>query len=132
MQCAAPVAMDIRIRCIDDVNLAEEDRLVAHERVWARLDRYVGGVACAHFRLSDENGPRGGEDVRCVARLELRAGGVIIAHAIGRDGVEAVARAAAKAEAVVARRFEVRQAVRRPLRPARRTSRRTAARELGQ
>ena len=63
----------------------------------------VGRIAVC---LSDDNGPRGGEDKRCHVRVSVRGASGIVIEETERDLYTAIARAVDRAARTVARRLE--------------------------
>lgn len=57
-------------------------------------------------RLGDLNGPRGGEDKRCLIQIGLLAGGELVVEDIDPDLYVAIDRAAGRADRTVARRLK--------------------------
>jgi ribosome-associated translation inhibitor RaiA len=79
--------------------------------------QFALGWAHQHLRrvtvhLSDENGPRGGEDKRCRIRIGVDGPQYVVIEDIQADLYVAIARAADRAGRVLARRLE-RQRLRR-------------------
>ncbi|MBL8260650.1 MAG: HPF/RaiA family ribosome-associated protein [Candidatus Competibacteraceae bacterium] len=79
---------------------------------WA--DDHLRGVS---VRLSDDNGPRGGEDKRCCIRIGFAGAPSVVIEDIETDVYAAIDRAADRAGRSVARRLERQRARRRRLLP---------------
>jgi len=104
--------MKIELRCSDDVKLEDEDRAVAMHRIWSCFDRHAAAIDEVRLHLRDENGPRGGVDIRGVARVHLKRGGTLVARAVTGDAVATVTRVAACVERALARRLGTKRALR--------------------
>ncbi|MBN8527476.1 MAG: HPF/RaiA family ribosome-associated protein [Planctomycetes bacterium] len=81
------------------------DRLfrLAAERADAALGRLADRVAGVVLRLSDENGPKGGRALRCVATLQLVGGGSLVSTSLSSDWQDACSRALDRAATLVKR-----------------------------
>jgi putative sigma-54 modulation protein len=79
-------------------------RAYVTERVWAALGRFAPTIERVVVTLDDLNGPRGGVDKRCTARvLQVGAEPLVVAHT--HEQLEgAVAQAARRAGRALARR----------------------------
>ncbi len=82
-----------RIRFVgSDKNPAAVRRV--QRRIELALDRHVGKLRQVTATFSDENGPRGGRDTRCVLHVRLNAGGPpIVVRAVEETPGQAVAAA---------------------------------------
>lgn len=80
-----------------DLSLVVAVQRHLQKRVRAALGPSSGRVASVSLSLSDINGPRGGEDLRCVVTLDLLPRGSLRAEATDSDIVSAVGRALARA-----------------------------------
>lgn len=110
---AAPSpVMKIVIRCLTGVKLDEREKAIAEQRIWSCLDHHATALDRARFTLTDENGPRGGRDLRCVAELRLVHGGTVIAESRTDDALVSVTSAAASAERALDRRLALSRSVR--------------------
>jgi hypothetical protein len=67
------------------------------KRVRAALGPFATRVASVTLGLSDINGPRGGEDLRCTVTVELLPSGSLRAEAVSSDLLSALGRALARA-----------------------------------
>ena len=76
---------------------------LAAERTQAALGRFAGQVRSVALRLSDENGPRGGVDRRCVAEVQLVDGQRLVTHELSTDWGEAVGHAVGRAAGMLKR-----------------------------
>jgi hypothetical protein len=87
------------------------------ERIEARftdgLHRVAHRVLRVEIRLQDLNGPRGGEDIACLAEVRLRSAGKLFVEARDADLARAVSRAAEKAAMAAARMLERHRELRR-------------------
>ena len=92
------------------------------KRVRAALGPTASRVRSVTAEFSDINGPRGGEDLRCVVRVELHPKGSLRTEAVHADLFAAVGQALARARREVleesARRERRRRAARRQARAA--------------
>ncbi|MBS2015670.1 MAG: hypothetical protein JST00_22470 [Deltaproteobacteria bacterium] len=104
--------MKIDIRCLAGVRLDAREKAIAKQRIWSCLDHHSTALERARFTLSDENGPRGGRDLRCVAELKLVHGGTVIAETRTDDPLVSVTSAAACAERALDRRLALSRQVR--------------------
>ena len=89
-------------------NLAASDALDAHvrKRLGFALGRLAHRVKSAVVRVSDVNGPRGGDDKRCLVHVELHPRGTIVLSDRSSDVYGAVDRAAGRLKHAVARTIE--------------------------
>ncbi len=76
---------------------------LAAERTHAALGRFASQVRSVALRLSDENGPRGGVDRRCVAEVQLVDGQRLVTHELSADWGEAVGNAVGRAAGMLRR-----------------------------
>lgn len=83
--------------------------LVVH-RVRFVMRRLAWGVPRARVRLSDDNGPRGGVDKRCLVELSTTHAGTLVFTTVARDWRTALDHALARAARVVVRRLRRRRA----------------------
>jgi putative sigma-54 modulation protein len=88
--------LDVRVR-----HGATQDREAATEHVAGKLRnalRRMGGrLAWVLVHLDDVNGPRGGNDKRCVVRAQTSAGARAVGEATGPDLFDAIDRALRRA-----------------------------------
>jgi ribosome-associated translation inhibitor RaiA len=66
-------------------NLEAALRDLAVRRTRFALRRLVGWQPRAQLKLSDINGPRGGNDKRCQVKIETDGAGTVIATSMARD-----------------------------------------------
>lgn len=64
-------------------NVGIDNRQTVGERVRFLLDRFQQRIRRIEVRLVDENGPKGGDDRRCVACAHLDDGTRVVAEAKG-------------------------------------------------
>lgn len=81
------------------------DRLfhLAAERAEAALGRLADRVSRVILRLSDENGPKGGRSLRCVATVQLASGRRLVASDLSTDWPDALNRAMGRIAGMVRR-----------------------------
>ena len=85
--------METRVRFVG-VPRESETAKVVERRIEFALDRHAGAVRGVVATLSDENGPKGGKDKRCVLHVRLRTGGApVVVRALAESSVEAVSAA---------------------------------------
>ena len=73
------------------------------------LDRFAAAIREVELALVDLNGPRGGLDKRCRARVSLIPRGTVVVDATGESFIEALHGAAEKAKRSLHRRLERRR-----------------------
>lgn len=73
------------------------------------LDRFEGAIREIELGLVDLNGPKGGIDKRCRARLALVPRGTVVVDSVGETFLEALHGAAEKARRALQRRLERRR-----------------------
>jgi hypothetical protein len=73
------------------------------------LDRFEGAIREIELALVDLNGPRGGVDKRCRARLSLVPRGTVVVDGVGETFLAALHAAAEKARRTLQRRLERRR-----------------------
>lgn len=83
------------------------------------LDRFATAIREIELGLVDLNGPKGGRDKRCRARLSLIPRGTVVVDGIGETFVEALHGAAEKARRSLHRRRDRRREKERDGQPAR-------------
>ena len=93
--------MKVVVRSVN-LQLDARTRAEVERRVHATLGRLSPSILRVMVRVTDRNGPRGGEDIACAIDLRLRPRGRIFVEETDIDLVGAVNRAAdAAAETVV-------------------------------
>jgi putative sigma-54 modulation protein len=85
--------MMVTVQCAD-VPVTPGIREWAERRVRFALGRFAGQVRCVRVRVSDQNGPRGGPDQRCVMVAPVARLGSVAAEVTDTDLYRAVSRAA--------------------------------------
>jgi hypothetical protein len=70
------------------------------------LGRFAGRVRQVNLFLEDENGPRGGVDIRCRIEIHFRPRGSVTVSALTSDEYVAIAEAAMRARGLVDRRLK--------------------------
>lgn len=70
------------------------------------LDRFATAIREVELGLVDLNGPKGGLDKRCRARLSLVPRGTVVVDSVGETFLEALHGAAEKARRALQRRLE--------------------------
>lgn len=94
--------MRISIRPMDSWPADTVD--LAQRRLEFALGRFAGRVRSLSIRLSDQNGPRGGADKKCLISVRLeRPRKVVVVEDVDIDGAVAVSRAAERAARAVSR-----------------------------
>lgn len=57
----------------------------ARDRIDRKLGRFSAGVARVTVRITDENGPKGGVDMRCRIKVVLPSAPTVVAESTGTD-----------------------------------------------
>jgi ribosomal subunit interface protein len=94
--------MDLIVRT-NDLELSEALSAFIDRKVDFAVKRYYDEVGRIVVRLADLNGPRGGVDKRCTIVLSLRDGATLVVSGESDDAYAAVAQAAARLDAQIAR-----------------------------
>ncbi len=81
-------------------------RRFIRKRVNSAVGGHSGKVDAIQVRLSDINGPRGGQDKRCVIRISLPSMRDVLIHETRKDMYEAISRATERAKNTVVRRVK--------------------------
>ena len=79
------------------VSLSERQQEILHRRLHFALGRFADRIGRIGVWLTDENGPRGGSEHRCLLEVDLRPGSTVHAEAQGVDVQTAVASAGRRA-----------------------------------
>lgn len=87
--------MNIRVHS-RSVELTEAIRAWAERRVLFALGQFGARVRSVAVRLSDENGPKGGPDQRCVMEARVSSAGSVVAEVLDADLYAAISRAAGR------------------------------------
>lgn len=85
--------MQIDIHCRDS-GLTESIREWAERRILFAVGQFGTRVRSVKVRLSDENGPKGGVDQRCIMEARLTRAANVVAEVHDSDVYAAVSRAA--------------------------------------
>lgn len=85
--------MHIRVHC-RSVALTPSIDEWATRRLLFALGQFGTRIRSVVLRLSDENGPRGGSDQRCLIEARIVNGGSVVAQVQDRDMYAAISRAA--------------------------------------
>mgnify|MGYP001028438236 CR=1 FL=1 len=89
--------MKIELWADDAVSLEGRQREVVIRRIHFALARFADRIARVNVRLTDENGPRGGIDHRCLVEVDLRPGPKLYVEAQGVDAEVSAAIASRRA-----------------------------------
>jgi len=100
-----------------NVSLPHDMRMHIERRLGFALNTCQQHVTRILVRLSDTNGPRGGNDKRCHLEVTLPSGAVVVVHTAA-DFYVAISRAASRAGRAVMRRLGRRRDVSRAYTPA--------------
>jgi putative sigma-54 modulation protein len=87
-------------------DLTEALRKHTERRLQFALSWAAHGVRTVTVRLSDINGPRGGNDKRCSIQIPIPGGQDVVVEDVEADFYAAIDCAAGRTERAVARRFE--------------------------
>lgn len=92
---------------VQAMNFGSSDALFDHarRRMSTCLDRFGRRIKRVSVILRDENGPKGGPDMRCQVRVELDAEGSVIVEQSDADVYSAIDRAADRVKRTVRRRI---------------------------
>ncbi|QDU72203.1 HPF/RaiA family ribosome-associated protein [Mucisphaera calidilacus] len=87
------------------LNIDRSDTLAAHvrDRISSALERFQQRVRRVRVRLSDLNGPRGGEDMMCQMQVDVMGCGLLIVEQTDTDVYHAVDQAAERVKRTVRR-----------------------------
>ncbi len=89
-----------------DITLSDELREFVQRRLTTALGRFAAKLRDVDVWFEDVNGPRRGVDIRCRVVLRLKSGRHAIATAHAANAFAAIARAADRAGATLAKRSE--------------------------
>ena len=98
--------MQIEIRT-RRLNERETPKAYCEKRLRSALGRFTDQIERVVVSLSDINGPRGGEDKKCVVRVQLRAQNLLVVSALSESMHAALDLAAARVNRSVGRRLEL-------------------------
>lgn len=85
----------MRIRVISrSVELTEAIRAWTDRRVLFAVGQFGTRISSVSVRLSDENGPKGGPDQRCLMEARLTGAGTVVAEVQDADLYTGISRAA--------------------------------------
>lgn len=100
---------------VHNLDLRSYDGLFTYaaRRADAALGRLADRVANVILRLSDENGPKGGPAMRCVAEIRWRGGGGLVVQDRSATFGDAISRALERGAAVARRAVGRRRALER-------------------
>lgn len=79
------------------IALSDRLRRFIEKKLQSTLGRFSHLVQRVRVRLTDENGPKGGEDIQCQIRTSLGRAGVVTINETRSDPFAAVARASDRA-----------------------------------
>jgi ribosome-associated translation inhibitor RaiA len=96
--------IEIRTRRLTD---QETPKAYCEKRLRSALGRFAEQVERVVVSLSDINGPRGGEDKKCVVRVHLRAQNLLVVSSLSESMHAALDLAADRAGRSVSRRLEL-------------------------
>jgi len=88
------------------VPMTEGLRAFIERKLRFAMGRFAHRIQRVRVRLTDVNGPRGGEDIECHIRAHLGAAGSFSIHELERDTFAAVSRASERAHQQLARQLE--------------------------
>jgi len=97
--------VDIELRAKGGIRLNPALRTHVERRLRFALDRLARRVRSVRVLLEDVNGPRGGDDVRCLVLARISGGGHVVVQETRRDPFAAVARASDRIGHGLARRL---------------------------
>lgn len=97
--------MDITVRATN-LDLTDAIEAFVREKLAAALGKFTHGIRAVFVRISDLNGPKGGDDMRCHVTVEFtsRETGVEVEHRAG-DLYIGIAEAAKRTKQAVTRRL---------------------------
>ena len=73
------------------------------------LSRFAHLVREVQFVMRDENGPKGGVDMKCRLELRLLPRGVLVVHGVGQSGRGALQEACERLRASLVKRIKTRR-----------------------
>ena len=100
--------------------LTEELRDHAERRLGSALGRFRGRLRSAQVRLTDVNGPRGGDDIDCRVAIDVAGTGTLQVREVRGDPFAAVSRALDRIAHSLTRKISRSTQRRRRSRPPRR------------
>lgn len=68
----------------------------SEQRVMFALGEFKERLRFVHVRLSDQNGPKGGVDQKCLMEARFTGGGTVVTKVSDSDAYTAISRAAAR------------------------------------
>lgn len=96
----------MRILCRIGKSLPKTVRDVVERRAALKLSRFADLIAAVHVSVRDINGPRGGVDLRCQIRVQLKRGSDVIIQETAASVRDAIVGAFDRAARSVARRLQ--------------------------
>jgi ribosome-associated translation inhibitor RaiA len=97
--------MKIHVRAVG-IELNAKVRAEIERRLHSSLDRLAHHLLRVAVRVSDQNGPRGGEDISCLIEMRLRPRGRLFVQEADLDVMGAVGQAADSAATSLVRTVE--------------------------
>lgn len=94
--------MQVKIRC-HGIESSEELKEQVMRRTGFSLTRFAKNIVTVTVRLSDINGPRGGQDKQCRILVKIADGSLIEIEALDANVFVAIARASERASRAVSR-----------------------------
>ena len=98
-------------------------RMVAR-RARLALSRFATAIQTVTIRITDTNGPKGGEDTRCIVSVKLASSGEVVVQGEGENILTVLSHCLSRAERAVSRSLDRRRDT-----PIRMNRRRTKAKD---
>jgi putative sigma-54 modulation protein len=103
MEHSSPCPMEFVSRIASTVPRSVLEEYATH-RLYFALRRFANNIRKVTVRLSDQNGPRGGVDTRCVIAVDLERGGALLVEATAAWPATAIDAAAKRISETLRRR----------------------------
>ena len=75
-------------------------------RIRLALNRFAASIRAITIRISDTNGPKGGDDIRCVVSVKLASAGEVVVQGEGEKVLTVLSHCLSRAERAVSRHLD--------------------------
>ena len=89
-----------------NMRLSDKQRRIVEQRLFVILGRISNRIHRVSIALTDENGPKGGVDKHCRARVSVRGFGIVTTEGRHEDLLASVDKAVRRARQVILKRLE--------------------------
>ena len=89
-----------------------EDKKISHKmarRVRLALGRFTASIQSITIRITDTNGPKGGEDIRCIVSVKLASAGAVVVQGDGKKVLSVLSHCLARVERAISRNLDRRR-----------------------